>query len=144
MGITPNIFELTGISKLFSKNNTSNVDLKFPISTKEYSMNVSNIVSMSNDKSMNNTEDTIYNYSISFWFNIDTNTPSTGIAYSTYTPILTYGNTPVIMYNYLKQSLIIASRTNNLSYPSLDPSDINDPASIYANSQLKIIYEICT
>jgi hypothetical protein len=106
-------------------------------------MNVSNSISNSNDKSMNNTENTIYNYSISFWFNIDTNNLNSGIAYSTYTPILTYGTTPVIMYNHLEQSMIIASSTDNLFYPSLDGIEVNDPNDIYKNekSKLKIIYE---
>jgi hypothetical protein len=90
---------------------------------------------------MNNTENTIYNYSLSFWFFIDTNTPSSRFAYSTYTPILSYGTTPIIMYNYLKQSMIVTSSSDNPFYPSLDPSQINDPIGRYKNSNLKIIYE---
>jgi hypothetical protein len=133
----------TDIDKKISKINKkiSNIDIKYPISLKEYDMSVSNFIAKSTDKSMNNTEDTIYNYSISFWFNIDTNSPSSTIAYSTYTPILTYGTTPAVMYNYLKQSLIVASSSDNQFYPSLDPSEINDPNGRYTNSNLKIIYE---
>jgi hypothetical protein len=141
MGVPPNISELLGIPDGISKNNNSYIQVKYPISIKVYDMNVSNLVSNSNEKSMNDREDTIYNYSISFWFNIDTNTPNSGIAYSLYTPILTYGTTPVIMYNYLEQSMIIASTTGNLSYPLLDTTKINDPNEIYKNLKLKIIYE---
>jgi hypothetical protein len=141
---SPNISELLGISHWFSTSNVPNVDLKYPISIKEYNMNVSNLIANSNDKTMNNTERTIYNYSLSFWFNIDTNSPSSSIAYSTYTPILAYGTTPVVMYNYLNQSLIIASRSDNSTYPSLNQSDINDPNGRYTNSKLKIIYETTT
>jgi hypothetical protein len=137
MGITPNILELTGISK----DSKSIVDVKYPISIKEYKMNVSNLIATSSDKSMNNTEYRRYNYSISFWFNIDTNTPSSSIAYSTYTPILSYGTTPVIMYNYLEQSMIIASSTSSSLYPPIDSSKINDPTGIYQISRLKVIYE---
>lgn len=141
-GIFPNISELLGISPLFQTiNNVSNMDLKYPISINEYDMNISNLVAKSTDKTMNNTENTIYNYSLSFWFFIDTNTPSSSIAYSTYTPILSYGTTPVIMYNYLTQSMIITSNSDNPIYPTLDPNKINDPNGKYKNSSLKIIYE---
>ena len=163
-GVFPSISEILGISQLFSgwfsnvdmpnvnvkspnisdwfsTSNVPNVNLKYPISTKEYNMNVSNFIAKSNDKTMNNTERTIYNYSLSFWFNIDTNSPSSSIAYSTYTPILTYGTAPIVMYNYLNQSLIIASRSDNSSYPSLKPSEINDPSGRYTKSKLKVIYE---
>jgi hypothetical protein len=140
----PNVdAEFSNIDKKFSNidKKIPNIDVKFPISIKEYDMNVSNLVAKSTDKSMNNTENTIYNYSLSFWFNIDTNTPSSSIAYSTYTPILSYGTTPVIMYNYLNQSMIITSSSENQLYPSLDPSTINDPNNRYLSSNLKIIYE---
>jgi hypothetical protein len=147
-GLFPNIAELLGISqwlptieRIPNLNRIPNLDVKFPISIKEYDMNVSNLVAKSNEETMNNTENTIYNYSLSFWFFIDTNTPSASIAYSTYTPILSYGTTPVIMYNYLKQSMIITSSSDNPFYPTLDPSHINDPNGRYKNSNLKIIYE---
>ena len=147
-GLFPNISHLLGISSWIPQidsipnlNRIPNLDVKFPISIKEYDMNVSNLVAKSNEETMNNTENTIYNYSLSFWFFIDTNTPSASIAYSTYTPILSYGTTPVIMYNYLKQSMIITSRSDNPFYPSLDPRKINDPNGRYENSNLKIIYE---
>jgi hypothetical protein len=147
-GLFPNISHLLGISSWIPQmesipnlNRIPNLDVKFPISIKEYDMNVSNLVAKSNEETMNNTENTIYNYSLSFWFFIDTNTPSASIAYSTYTPILSYGTTPVIMYNYLKQSMIITSRSDNPFYPSLDPREINDPNGRYENSNLKIIYE---
>jgi len=146
-GITiPNIPELLGISSWFPASwiNIPKVDLKFPITIKEYDMNVSNFIAASNDESMNNTENTIYNYSLSFWFYIDTNTPSASIAYSKYTPILSYGTTPVIMYNYLKQSLIVASTSSNPLYPKLDLTDVNDPSGRYSDSNLKIIYETTT
>jgi len=147
-GLIPNIDELLGISnwipsveRIPNLNRIPNLDIKFPISIKEYDMNVSNLVAKSNEDSMNNTENTIYNYSLSFWFFIDTNTPSSSIAYSKYTPILSYGTTPVIMYNYLKQSLIVASSSDNPFYHTLDPSQINDPNGRYEHSNLKIIYE---
>lgn len=147
-GLFPNISHLLGISswipsveRIPNLNRIPNLDLKFPISIKEYDMNVSNLVAKSNEETMNNTENTIYNYSLSFWFFIDTNTPSASIAYSTYTPILSYGTTPIIMYNYLKQSMIITSSSDNPFYPTLDPSKINDPNGRYKNSNLKIIYE---
>jgi len=147
-GLFPNISHLLGISswiptveRIPNLNRIPNLDLKFPISIKEYDMNVSNLVAKSNEETMNNTENTIYNYSLSFWFFIDTNTPSASIAYSTYTPILSYGTTPIIMYNYLKQSMIITSSSDNPFYPTLDPSKINDPNGRYKYSNLKIIYE---
>lgn len=140
-GIFPNISELLGISSLFHINNVSNIELKYPISIKEYDMNISNLVAKSTDKTMNNTENTVYNYSLSFWFFIDTNTPNSSIAYSTYTPILSYGTTPIIMYNYLTQSMIITSNSDNPIYPTLYPTKINDPDGRYKNSNLKIIYE---
>lgn len=147
-GLFPNISHLLGISSWIPQmesipnlNRIPNLDVKFPISIKEYDMNVANLVAKSNDETMNNTENTIYNYSLSFWFFIDTNTPSSSIAYSTYTPILSYGTTPIIMYNYLKQSMIITSSSDNPFYPTLDPSKINDPNGRYENSNLKIIYE---
>lgn len=141
-GIFPDISELLGISSVIPTiNNVSKIDLKYPISIKEYDMNISNLVAKSSDEIMNNTENTIYNYSLSFWFFIETNTPSSSIAYSTYTPILSYGTTPIIMYNYLTQSMIIASSSDNPIYPILDPSKINDPNGRYKNSNLKIIYE---
>ena len=147
-GLFPNISHLLGISswipsveRIPNLNRIPNLDLKFPISIKEYDMNVSNLVAKSNEETMNNTENTIYNYSLSFWFFIDTNTPSASIAYSTYTPILSYGTTPIIMYNYLKQSMIITSSSDNPFYPTLNPSKINDPNGRYKNSNLKIIYE---
>ena len=146
----PNIPELLGISSWFpaswfnTKNLIPRIDLKFPITIKEYDMNVSNIIASSNDESMNNTENTIYNYSLSFWFYIDTNTPSASIAYSKYTPILSYGTTPVIFYNYLKQSLIVASTSSNPIYPKLDLTDVNDPNGRYSDSNLKVIYETTT
>lgn len=142
---TPNIPELLGLSSQYNtKNLVSKVGLKFPITIKEYDMNVSNFIAASNDETMNNTENTIYNYSLSFWFYIDTNTPSASIAYSKYTPILSYGSTPIIFYNYLKQSLIVASTSSNPIYPKLDLTDVNDPNGRYNDSNLKVIYETTT
>lgn len=131
----------TTLSKIFPSIPISTVDLKFPISIKEYDMDVSNIVATSTDASMNNTDRTIYNYTISFWFYIDTNNPNVSMAYSKYTPIFSYGTTPVIFYNYITQSFVVASKSDNLDYPTLSKFDINDITEKYKSSGLKIIYE---
>lgn len=129
------------MSSIFPNIPYSNVNLKFPISIKEYDMDVSNVVATSTDASMNNTENTIYNYTISFWFYIDTNNPNTSMAYSKYTPIFDYGNTPIICYNYINQSFIVASKSDNTAYQSLSGSEMNDINEKYTSSNLKIIYE---
>lgn len=129
------------LSTIFPNISGSNVNLKFPISIKEYDMDVSNVVATSTDASMNNTDRTIYNYSISFWFYIDTNNPNTSMAYSKYTPIFSYGTTPVICYNYMTQSFIVATKSDNVAYPVLLHSDMNDNLEKYKNSGLRIIYE---
>jgi len=129
------------LSYVFPNVQIPNVNLKFPISLKEYDMDVSNIVATSTDKSMNDTDNTIYNYTISFWFYIDTNNPNTSMAYSKYTPIFNYGDTPLICYNYITQSFIVASKSDNTAYPKLSRDELNDEFEKYTNSNLKIIYE---
>jgi hypothetical protein len=52
-----------------------------------------------------------YNYSLSFWYYINPQPPSTNKSYTKYTNILSYGNKPVIEYNGKKNTLRI--RTEN-------------------------------
>ena len=54
-------------------------------------------------------------YSISFWYYINPQPINTGIAYTKYTNILTYGNKPAIQYNAEKNMVRIQTQTGTIS-----------------------------
>ena len=58
-------------------------------------------------QSLNNSDELNYRYAISFWFFIDSMSPSTNSNYAHFTNILSYGKNPNIRYNVDSNSLII-------------------------------------
>ena len=52
-----------------------------------------------------------YHYSLSAWFYINPQPPSTSSAYTKYTTILNYGNKPTVQYNGLENSLRVVAET---------------------------------
>ena len=52
-----------------------------------------------------------YNYSLSVWFYINPQPPNTSAAYMKYTPILNYGNKPLVEFNSNLQSLRVMAET---------------------------------
>jgi len=69
----------------------------------------------------NSTNTQLYNYSISFWFFIDSYPPNTNFTYTEDTEIFNYSNNPIITYNASTNTLKIFSvnteeTTNNEEY----------------------------
>jgi hypothetical protein len=62
---------------------------------------------------LNDNDKYIYQYAISFWFNIDAMSPSTNSNYYKYTNILTYRDNPSIKYNASINTLLITVKSNN-------------------------------
>ena len=56
-----------------------------------------------------------YSYGISFWFYVDTQPPSTSVAYSKYTNILNYGGKPQITYKGDENKVKITFKMNDYS-----------------------------
>jgi len=50
-----------------------------------------------------------YNYAISAWINVNPQPPNTSVAYTKYTPLLHFGNKPMIEYNALENKIRITS-----------------------------------
>ncbi len=56
---------------------------------------------------LNGSDNPTYNYALSFWFYIDSASPSTNASYHKYTNILSYGNKPSVTYNSTSRTLMV-------------------------------------
>lgn len=78
-----------------------------------FPLTLSNSSNIATYQTLNNTDYYSYQYAISFWFSIDSVSPSTNSNYNKYTNILTYGNNPSIKYNAATNTLLITVKSNN-------------------------------
>jgi len=74
-------------------------------------LNVENSISTYQD--LNETYEHTYQYALSFWFYIDSVSPSMNSNYSKFTNILSYGNNPSVQYNASKNTLTITITHDN-------------------------------
>jgi hypothetical protein len=51
-----------------------------------------------------------YNYAISFWFYLDSFSPSTSSAYNKTSNILSFGDNPAVRYNAVTNSLVVTMK----------------------------------
>jgi len=78
-----------------------------PIST-------SNITSLGTYQELNGSDTYDYQYSISFWFYLDADPPSTNAAYNKYTSLLNYGNKPNVLYCGKTNTLMVTIEQKDL------------------------------
>ena len=81
--------------------------IKEPIST-----NTLNVIS--SYEKLNGTSSFEYKYGISFWFFINSFSPSTNSNYNKFTSLLNYGNKPNILYNPSTNTLMITTEQKGL------------------------------
>jgi len=73
---------------------------------------------LSKDNTIFNKKD--YTYGISFWLYIDSESANTYASYNKFTPILSYGNKPSVLYNASINTLMFTMGTNGLTDEELN------------------------
>ena len=83
-------------------------------------------------KNLDNKTDSkfLYHYSLSAWFTINPQPPSTSSAYTKYTSILNYGNKPNVQYNGEKNSLRVITILDNNNGEKLKEVEIFETKNI--------------
>jgi hypothetical protein len=90
-------------------------------------------------ENLNKSDNFNYQYAISFWFYIDSSSPSSNTSYSKYTSLLNYGNKPNVKYNATTNTLMIIEDTKG------GPNDISSNFKISTfetdENGMRIIYK---
>ena len=103
-----------------------------PIST-------SNITSLGTYQELNGSDNYEYQYSISFWFYLDADPPSTNAAYNKYTSLLNYGNKPNVLYCGKTNTLMVTIEQKDLKKTTnnkLTDFDENGNRILYVNHKV--------
>lgn len=103
-----------------------------PIST-------SNITSLGTYQELNGSDNYEYQYSISFWFYLDADPPSTNAAYNKYTSLLNYGNKPNVLYCGKTNTLMVTIEQKDLKKTTnnkLTDFDENGNRILYVNNKV--------
>jgi hypothetical protein len=90
-----------------------------------------------NDTTVNNFN---YQYSISFWFFVGSNSPETNISYNKFVPILDYGYKPCVMYNVKEGTMRVVVKQKNIDLVSENKNNTNNDIdkTIYSDSNVKM------
>ena len=72
----------------------------------------------------------LYHYSLSAWFTINPQPPSTSAAYTKYTSILNYGNKPNVQYNGEKNSLRVITTLEDKNGEKLNEVEIFETKNV--------------
>ena len=88
---------------------------------------------------LNNSDVFNYQYAISFWFYIDSSSPSTNASYLKYTSLLNYGNKPNVMYNAKLNILrVVMDQTGG---PPSTCTDLKITHEEFDENGMRIIYK---
>jgi len=81
----------------------------------------------------------LYHYSLSAWFNINPQPPSTSSAYTKYTSILNYGNKPNVQYNGEKNSLRVITVLDDKNGEKLNEVEIFETKNVLVQKWNNIV-----
>ena len=109
-------------------------------------IHINNEKNLASYASLNGSNSFNYQYGISFWFYIDSNSLSSNSAYLKYTNLLTYGNKPGVKYNPSTNSLmIVVDETGGPSQKSqdfiVDEYDVDENGMRIIYTQNKILLQ---
>jgi hypothetical protein len=99
----------------------------------------SNITSLGTYQELNGSDNYEYQYSISFWFYLDADPPSTNAAYNKYTSLLNYGNKPNVLYCGKTNTLMVTIEQKDLKKTTnnkLTDFDENGNRILYVNNKV--------
>ena len=88
-------------------------------------LTISELTNVSTYQDLNDTDEFNYQYALSFWVYIDALPPSTNSSYLKPTPILSYGENPIVKYEpYTNTLTITVSNTTNETNETNETNDI--------------------
>ena len=97
------------------------------------------ITSLGTYQELNGSDNYDYQYSISFWFYLDADPPSTNAAYNKYTSLLNYGNKPNVLYCGKTNTLMVTIEQKDLNKTTtnkLTDFDENGNRILYVNDKV--------
>ena len=112
----------------FDKDGSKLLDAPVYLNKKQDIGNFENL----HEKNLEDKKDSkfLYHYSLSAWFTINPQPPSTSSAYTKYTSILNYGNKPNVQYNGAKNSLRVITSLDNKYGEKLNEVEIFETKNI--------------